>query len=54
MCIRDRYLLLRIGDTNFEREQLQFDGSGSGSGFGKIPGRDAMKHLETGRWYHVA
>ena len=33
---------------------MQFDGSGSGSGFGKIPGRDAMKHLETGRWYHVA
>ena len=50
----EQYLLLRIGDTNFEREQLQFDGSGSGSGFGKIPGRDAMKHLETGRWYHVA
>ena len=50
----EQHLLLRIGDTNFEREQLQFDGSGSGSGFGKIPGRDAMKHLETGRWYHVA
>ena len=50
----EQYLLLRIGDTNFERQQLQFDGSGSGSGFGKIPGRDAMKHLETGRWYHVA
>lgn len=37
------YLLLRIGDTNFERQQLQFDGSGSGSAFGKFPGRDAGK-----------
>ncbi len=25
----EQYLLLRIGDTNFERQQLQFDGSGS-------------------------
>lgn len=46
------YLLLRIGDTNFEREQLQFDGSGVG--FGKFPGRDAGKLLQEGRWYHVA
>lgn len=50
----EQYLLLRIGDTNFERQQLQFDGSGSGSQFGKIPGKDAMKNLEAGRWYHVA
>lgn len=50
----EQYLLLRIGDTNFERQQLQFDGSGSGSGFGKFPGKDATKILETGRWYHVA
>lgn len=50
----EQYLLLRIGDTNFEREQLQFDGSGSGSGFGKFPGRDVTKRLETGRWYHIA
>ena len=48
------YALLRIGDTNFERQQLQFDGSGAGSSFGKIPGRDATKTLEKGRWYHVA
>ncbi len=50
----EQYLLLRIGDTNFEREQLQFDGSGSGSAFGKFPERNASKNLEKGRWYHVA
>ncbi|WP_295937999.1 DUF1735 domain-containing protein [uncultured Alistipes sp.] len=50
----EQYLLLRIGDTNYERQQLQFDGSGAGSAFGKIPGRDATKNLEKGRWYHVA
>lgn len=50
----EQYLLLRIGDTNFEREQLQFDGSGGGSAFGKFPERDASKRLEAGRWYHVA
>ncbi len=51
MGIED-YALLRIGDTNFEREQLQFDGSGVG--FGKFPGRDPAKRLEKGRWYHLA
>ncbi len=50
----EQYLLLRIGDTNFERQQLQFDGSGEGSQFGKFPGKDASKNLEAGRWYHVA
>lgn len=50
----EQYLLLRIGDTNFEREQLQFDGSGSGTSFGKFPARDATKKLSTGQWYHVA
>lgn len=50
----EQYLLLRIGDTNFERQQLQFDGSGGGSSFGKIPKKDAKKNLEKGRWYHVA
>ncbi len=48
------YLLLRIGDTNFERQQIQFDGSGSGSSFGKFPDRDASKNLSAGQWYHVA
>lgn len=46
------YALLRIGDTNFEREQVQFDGSGVG--FGKFPGRDGGKILQKGRWYHLA
>lgn len=50
----EQYLLLRIGDTNFERRQLQFDGSGSGSTFGKFPDADATKNLEKGRWYHIA
>ena len=50
----EQYLLLRIGDTNFERQQLQFDGSGAGSKFGKFPGSDASKNLAAGRWYHVA
>lgn len=51
----EQYLLLRIGDANFERQQLQFDGSGSASQFGKIPTKsDASKKLESGQWYHVA
>lgn len=50
----EQYLLLRVGDTNFERQQLQFDGSGSGAGFGKFPGSDVTKNLEPGRWYHIA
>lgn len=50
----EQYLLLRIGDTNFNREQLQFDGSGGGSSFGKFPTADRSKLLETGRWTHVA
>lgn len=51
----EQYLLLRIGDANFERQQLQFDGSGSGTQFGKIPSKsDASKKLSSGQWYHVA
>lgn len=50
----EQYLLLRIGDTSFNREQLQFDGSGGGSSFGKFPAADKSKLLETGRWIHVA
>ena len=50
----EQYLLLRIGDTNFERRQLQFDGSGKGPAFGKFPERDVTKNLDAGRWYHVA
>lgn len=51
MGIED-YALLRIGDTNYEREQIQFDGTGVG--FGKFPGRDATKKLEAKRWCHLA
>ena len=51
----ESYLLLRIGDTNFERSQLQFDGSGKGSQFGKLPSKgDPSKNLSAGQWYHVA
>lgn len=51
----EQYLLLRIGDTNYERQQLQFDGSGGGSQFGKMPAKkDPSKKLMTGQWYHVA
>ena len=48
----EQYFLLRIGDVNFERQQLQFDGSAPG--FGKFPKADPAKKLETGQWYHVA
>lgn len=51
MGIED-YLLLRIGDSNFERQQLQFDGSGVG--FGKFPKKDDLKLLNAGEWYHIA
>lgn len=50
----EQYLLLRIGDTNFERQQLQLDGSGAGTSFGKFPASDPSKKLYEGRWYHVA
>lgn len=50
----EQYLLMRIGDVNFQRQQIQFDGSGSGSQFGKFPKSDEGKILYTGRWYHVA
>ena len=50
----EQYLLMRIGDTNFERQQIQFDGSGGGSAFGKFPASDPMKKLYEGQWYHVA
>ena len=51
----EQYLLLRIGDANFERQCLQFDGSGNGSQFGKLPSKsDPAKKLYSGTWYHVA
>ncbi len=48
----EQYFLLRLGDVNFERQQLQFDGSAPG--FGKFPKADPGKKIETGQWYHVA
>ena len=51
----EQYLLFRIGDANFERQCLQFDGSGNGSQFGKLPSKsDPAKKLYSGSWYHVA
>lgn len=50
----EQYFLLRIGDTNFERQQLQLDGTGSGTSFDKFPDSDAAKKLYAGQWYHVA
>lgn len=50
----EQYLLMRIGDVNFERQQIQFDGSGGGSAFGKFPASDPAKKLYEGQWYHVA
>lgn len=51
----EQYLLLRIGDANFERQCLQFDGSGNGSQFGILPSKsDPAKKLYSGSWYHVA
>lgn len=50
----EQYLLLRIGDADFNRQQLQFDGSGDGAGFGKFPDKDNTKILLDNEWYHVA
>lgn len=50
----EQYLLLRLGDANFNRQQLQFDGSGDGSSFGKIPEKNNAKNLQPNEWYHVA
>lgn len=50
----EQYLLLRIGDADFNRQQLQFDGSGDGAGFGKFPEKDNSKILLEKEWYHVA
>ena len=53
----ENYLLLRIGDASFPRQQLQFDGSGDSAqtpGFGKFPKKDESKLLNAGEWYHIA
>ena len=48
----EQYLLLRIGDAFFSRQQIQFDGSGVG--FGKFPLSNERKNLSAGTWYHLA
>lgn len=48
----EQYLLLRIGDASFTRDQIQFDGSGVG--FGKFPAKSSNKSLSSGVWYHLA
>ena len=53
----ENYLLLRIGDASFPRQQIQFDGSGDAAqtpGFGKFPKKDETKLLNPGEWYHIA
>lgn len=53
----ENYLLLRVGDAGFPRQQIQFDGSGDSAGtpgFGKFPKKDDSKLLQPGEWYHVA
>lgn len=53
----ENYLLLRIGDAGFPRQQIQFDGSGDSAGtpgFGKFPKKDESKLLTAGEWYHIA
>ena len=53
----ENYLLLRIGDASFPRQQLQFDGTGDAAatpGFGKFPKKDETKLLNAGEWYHIA
>lgn len=43
------YFLLRFGDADFPRAQLQLSGLG-----GKFPDIDKSKQLNTKTWYHVA
>lgn len=45
----EQYLLMRLGDTNFERQQLQTQTT-----FGKFPESSRSKALQPGQWYHVA
>lgn len=41
--------LIRLGDANFERNQIQVATSG-----GNFPGRDSSKGLPTNKWVHIA
>lgn len=46
----EQYCLLRIGDSGFPRQQVQF----SSPGDVKFPKADNSKQLQPGEWYHVA
>ncbi|WP_418983645.1 DUF1735 and LamG domain-containing protein [Alistipes sp.] len=48
----EQHLLLRIGDTNFNAEQIQVDGSGVS--LGKFPEKNSGKLLSLEEWYHIA
>lgn len=45
----EQYFMMRFGDTNFERQQLQTQTT-----FGKFPESSKAKNLKAGQWYHVA
>lgn len=45
----EQYLQIRLGDTNFPRQQLQVQTT-----FGKFPGESNSKLLQAAEWYHVA
>lgn len=45
----EQYLLMRFGDVNFERRQLQTQTT-----YGKFPESTKAKNLNAGQWYHVA
>lgn len=45
----EQHCLLRIGDTDFPRQQLQTQIGGS-----KFPEADKSKELQPGEWYHLA
>lgn len=45
----EQYFMMRFGDTNFERQQLQTQ-----TPIGKFPESSKAKALKAGEWYHVA
>lgn len=45
----EQYMCMRLGDANFQRQQLQLEGPG-----GKFPGSNKSKLLNPGEWYHIA
>lgn len=45
----EQYFMMRFGDVNFERQQLQTQ-----TPIGKFPESSKAKNLKAGEWYHVA